>query len=68
MAPILRGERRPAVVRGFSGMFQINGRSDKPMHLNTGDDLYCVHSCSLWLDLRILTVTPFAALGGRGVF
>jgi hypothetical protein len=38
-----RGER-PADLRGSAGTFQINGRGDKPMHLNTDDDLYYVHT------------------------
>lgn len=62
-----RGEQ-PAVVRGFAGTFQINGHSDKPMHLNTDDDLYRLYNHSLWLDLRILLMTPIAALRVRGAF
>jgi lipopolysaccharide/colanic/teichoic acid biosynthesis glycosyltransferase len=38
------------------------------MHLNTDDDLYYVLNYSLWLDLRILLMTPLAALRGRGAF
>src|SRR4030042_5956202 len=33
---------RFAVPQGITGWWQVNGRSDKPMHLNTEDDLsYC---------------------------
>ena len=60
--------KRFAVPQGLTGWWQINGRSDKPMHLNTEDDLYYVYNYSLWLDLRILLMTPFAALRGRGAF
>jgi exopolysaccharide biosynthesis polyprenyl glycosylphosphotransferase len=60
--------KRFAVPQGITGWWQINGRSDKPMHLNTEDDLYYVYNYSLWLDLRILLLTPLAALRGRGAF
>jgi exopolysaccharide biosynthesis polyprenyl glycosylphosphotransferase len=60
--------KRFAVPQGITGWWQINGRSDKPMHLNTEDDLYYVYNYSLWLDLRILLMTPLAALRGRGAF
>jgi lipopolysaccharide/colanic/teichoic acid biosynthesis glycosyltransferase len=60
--------RRFAVPQGLTGWWQINGRSDKPMHLNTDDDLYYVYNYSLWLDIQILVRTPFAVLIGRGAF
>ncbi len=50
--------KRFAVPQGITGWWQVNGRSDKPMHLNTDDDLYYVYNYSLWLDLRILLMTP----------
>jgi exopolysaccharide biosynthesis polyprenyl glycosylphosphotransferase len=60
--------KRFAVPQGMTGWWQINGRSDKPMHLNTEDDLYYVYNYSFWLDLQILLRTPFALLSGRGAF
>jgi exopolysaccharide biosynthesis polyprenyl glycosylphosphotransferase len=60
--------RRFAVPQGMTGWWQINGRSDKPMHLNTDDDLYYVYNYSLWLDIKILLRTPWAILQGRGAF
>ena len=60
--------RRFAVPQGLTGWWQINGRSDKPMHLNTDDDLYYVYNYSLWLDIQVLLRTPFAVLIGRGAF
>ncbi|TFH37003.1 MAG: sugar transferase [Anaerolineales bacterium] len=60
--------KRFAVPQGITGWWQINGRSDKPMHLNTEDDLYYVYNYSLWLDIQILLRTPWAALQGRGAF
>jgi len=60
--------KRFAVPQGITGWWQINGRSDKPMHLNTEDDLYYVYNYSLWLDIQILIRTPLAVLQGRGAF
>lgn len=60
--------KRFAVPQGITGWWQINRRSDKPMHLSTDDDLYYVYNYSLWLDLWILLRTPWAALQGRGAF
>ncbi len=60
--------KRFAVPQGITGWWQINGRSDRPMHLNTQDDLYYVYNYSLWLDIYILLRTPLAVLSGRGAF
>jgi exopolysaccharide biosynthesis polyprenyl glycosylphosphotransferase len=60
--------KRFAVPQGITGWWQINGRSDKPMHLNTDDDLYYVYNYSLWLDIQILLRTPLAVLQGKGAF
>jgi len=60
--------KRFAVPQGLTGWWQINGRSDKPMHLNTEDDLYYVYNYSLWLDILILLRTPLVVLLGRGAF
>jgi exopolysaccharide biosynthesis polyprenyl glycosylphosphotransferase len=60
--------KRFAVPQGITGWWQINGRSDKPMHLNTQDDLYYVYNYSLWLDLKILLRTPLAVIRGKGAF
>jgi exopolysaccharide biosynthesis polyprenyl glycosylphosphotransferase len=60
--------KRFAVPQGLTGWWQINGRSDRPMHLNTEDDLYYVYNYSLWLDILILLRTPLAVLLGRGAF
>jgi lipopolysaccharide/colanic/teichoic acid biosynthesis glycosyltransferase len=59
---------RFCVPPGMTGWWQINGRSDRPMHLHTEDDLYYVRNCSIWLDLKILVRTGAVVLGGRGAF
>ena len=63
-----RQRKRFAVPQGITGWWQVHERSDKPMHLNPDDDLYYVYNYSLWLDIRILLMTPLATLRGRGAF
>jgi len=60
--------KRFAVPQGITGWWQISGRSDRPMHLNTDADLYYVYNYSLWLDILILLRTPLAVLSGKGAF
>lgn len=60
--------KRLAVPQGITGWWQVNGRSDKPMHLHTEDDLYYIQNYSLWMDLYILIKTPFVVLRGKGAY
>ncbi len=60
--------RRFAVPPGMTGWWQVNGRSDRPMHLHVEDDLYYIRNYSLWLDILILLKTVPAVLSGRGAF
>jgi exopolysaccharide biosynthesis polyprenyl glycosylphosphotransferase len=60
--------KRFAVPQGITGWWQITGRSDQPMHLNTEEDLYYVENYSLWLDLRILWKTIAAVVRGKGAY
>ncbi len=60
--------KRFAVPQGITGWWQVNGRSDKAMHLHTDEDLYYIQNYSLWLDIFILLKTPLAVLRGKGAF
>ncbi|MBC7226451.1 MAG: sugar transferase [Thermoflexales bacterium] len=60
--------RRFAVPQGITGWWQVNGRSDKPMHLHTEEDLFYIQNYSLWLDLVILWKTVWVVLRGRGAY
>ncbi|MGH2582053.1 MAG: sugar transferase [Anaerolineales bacterium] len=60
--------KRFAVPQGLTGWWQVNGRSDRPMHLHTEDDLYYVQNYSVGLDLFILLKTLWTVAGGRGAF
>jgi len=60
--------KRFAVPQGITGWWQVNGRSDKQMHLSTEDDLYYIQNYSLLLDLLILWKTVGAVLKRKGAF
>lgn len=59
---------RFAVPQGLTGWWQVSGRSDKPMHLHTEDDLYYIQHYSLWFDLQILLRTVIAVIKGEGAY
>jgi exopolysaccharide biosynthesis polyprenyl glycosylphosphotransferase len=60
--------KRFAVPQGITGWWQVNGRSDKLMHLHSEDDLYYVQNYSLLLDLQILWKTIWVVLQGKGAY
>jgi exopolysaccharide biosynthesis polyprenyl glycosylphosphotransferase len=60
--------KRFTVPQGVTGWWQVNGRSDKPMHLNTQDDLYYIQHYSIWLDIQILLKTILVVVRGKGAF
>lgn len=60
--------RRFTVPQGLTGWWQVNGRSEKPMHLHTEDDLYYIQHYSVFLDILILFKTIGAVLQGKGAF
>ena len=56
------------VPQGLTGWWQVTGRSEKPCHLSTEDDLHYIHNYSLWLDIKIILMTIPAMLKGKGAF
>lgn len=60
--------QRFRVPPGITGWWQVNGRSDRPMHLHTDDDLYYIQNYSFWLDMRILLKTVGVVLRGHGAY
>ena len=60
--------KRFAVPQGITGWWQINGRSDNPLHQNTDQDLYYIQHYSLWLDILILWRTIGVVLRGKGAY
>jgi exopolysaccharide biosynthesis polyprenyl glycosylphosphotransferase len=60
--------KRFSVPQGITGWWQVNGRSENPMHLHTDQDLYYIQHYSLWLDIQILWRTINVVLRGRGAY
>lgn len=60
--------KRFEVPQGITGWWQITGRSDKPMHLNTEDDLFYISNYSIWLDVKIVFRTVISVITGRGAY
>ncbi len=60
--------KRLAVMPGMTGGWQINGRSDLPLHLNVEYDLYYIQNYSPLLDLLILCKTIWVVLRGKGAY
>jgi lipopolysaccharide/colanic/teichoic acid biosynthesis glycosyltransferase len=60
--------RRHAVRPGVTGSWQISERGEKHLHECTEQDLEYLERLGLWLDLKILLLTPLAALGMKRGF
>lgn len=60
--------KRFVVPPGIVGWWQVTGRSDKPMHLHTEDDLYYINNYSIWLDIRILIRAAWVVIIGKGAY
>lgn len=60
--------QRFSVPQGITGWWQVNGRSDKPMHLYTDEDLFYIQNYSFLLDLQILWRTVGAVLKSKGAY
>jgi exopolysaccharide biosynthesis polyprenyl glycosylphosphotransferase len=60
--------KRFEMPQGVTGWWQINGRADRPMYLNTEDDLFYISHYSLWLDTQIVLRTLLAVITGRGAY
>ena len=60
--------RRLAVRPGITGLWQILGRKDLPMHENLQYDFYYIRNRSLSLDASILLRTAGVVLSRRGAF
>jgi exopolysaccharide biosynthesis polyprenyl glycosylphosphotransferase len=60
--------RRFAIPQGITGYWQVNGRSDKPMHLHTEEDIYYIQHYSIWFDIQILIKTIWVVIKGKGAY
>ena len=59
---------RFTIPQGITGWWQVSGRSNKPMHLNTDNDFYYINNYSFWLDLKIIIKTFSTVISGNGAF
>jgi len=59
-------KRRLYAVPGLTGWWQIKGRNQVSFDEGVRMDIYYVENMSLALDLRILLLTPWAVLSGKG--
>ncbi len=60
--------RRLDVKPGLTGLWQVIGRKNLPLHLNMQYDLYYIKNQSFLLDVEILCRTLPAVLKGKGAF
>ena len=60
--------RRLDVPQGLTGLWQIAGRKQLPLHYNLEYDFYYIRNWSLLLDLVILLRTIPAVFWGKGAF
>ena len=59
--------RRHDVLPGVTGWAQVNGRNAIGWEEKFAFDVYYVDNISIWLDLKILLMTAWTVLTGRGV-
>jgi exopolysaccharide biosynthesis polyprenyl glycosylphosphotransferase len=60
--------RRLDVKPGITGLWQVMGRKDLPLHDNLEYDFYYIRNQSLMLDIAILLRTVYTVLAGRGAY
>ncbi|MFQ5743016.1 MAG: sugar transferase [Acidobacteriota bacterium] len=58
--------RRFATLPGITGLWQVKARNMVSFDEMVRMDIEYINNQSLWLDLKILLLTPFAVLTGRG--
>jgi len=61
-------KRRLEVRPGITGLWQIMGRKDLPLHDNIEYDFYYIRNQSFMLDVAILLRTVATVFKGRGAY
>ena len=56
------------VKPGITGLWQVIGRSSTSFDEMVRLDLKYIHEWSLWLDFKILLLTPLAVIKGKGAY
>lgn len=60
--------KRLLIKPGMTGLWQILGRKDLPLHENIELDFYYIRCQSLFLDFVILFKTIFVVISGKGAY
>lgn len=58
--------RRLTALPGITGWWQVKGRNRVAFDEMVRMDIWYIEHMSLWLDLKILLMTPWAAISGKG--
>jgi lipopolysaccharide/colanic/teichoic acid biosynthesis glycosyltransferase len=61
-------ERLLSVRPGITGYWQVNGRQDIAYQERVAMDMHYIDHWSLWLDLKILLLTPWKVIKGEGAY
>jgi lipopolysaccharide/colanic/teichoic acid biosynthesis glycosyltransferase len=59
---------RLVVKPGLTGLWQVLGRKDLPLHENAEYDYYYILHMSLFLDLQIILKTIIVVISGKGAY
>jgi lipopolysaccharide/colanic/teichoic acid biosynthesis glycosyltransferase len=59
---------RLLVLPGLTGLWQIYGRKDLPLHENVEYDLYYILHRTLWMDFLIVLNTVKVVIEGKGAY
>jgi lipopolysaccharide/colanic/teichoic acid biosynthesis glycosyltransferase len=60
--------RRLSMKPGITGLWQISERRNEDFDRWVAIDLDYIDSWSLWLDIKIIALTPFRVFSGRGAY
>lgn len=63
-----RHKRRLEVLPGISGLYQVTARSAVPFEKMIEIDLDYIQKRSYWFDLKIMMVTPWVLITGKGAY
>lgn len=62
-------ERKRLLIKpGLTGLWQIMGRKDLPLHHNLEFDFYYIQHRSMWLDFLIILRTFGVVISGKGAY
>jgi len=63
-----RHKRRLEVLPGITGLYQVTARSQVPFERMIEIDLDYVQRRSYWFDLKIMLLTPWVLITGKGAY